>query len=69
MEAVQNYEVSSPFTLGIVQGLAEGSCLIMAAHNQARQIPISLDQLIGSGTWERSQDQEFMEDQAIAQMR
>ena len=41
----------------------------MAAHNQARQIPISLDQLIGSGNWGRSQNQELMEDQAIEQVR
>ena len=49
--AVQNYRVNSPFTLGIVQGLAEGSCLITVAHDQARKSPISLDQLIGSGNW------------------
>ena len=52
-----------------MQGTAEGSCLIVAAHNQARQIPISLDQLIGNGNWGRTQDQEFMEDQAIEQVR
>ena len=37
----------------------------MAAHNQARQIPVSLD----NGNWGRSQDQEFMEDQVIEQVR
>ena len=56
-QAVQNYEVNSPFTLEIVQGLAEGSHLIMVARDQARQIPISLDQLIGNGNWEKIQDQ------------
>ena len=35
-QAVQNYEVNSPFTLEIVQGLAEGSRLIMEAHDQVR---------------------------------
>ena len=35
-QAVQNYGVNSPFTLGTVQGLADGSPLIMAAHDQAR---------------------------------
>ena len=68
-QAVENYEVNSPFTWEIVQGLAEGSHLIMVAHDQARQIPISLDQLIGSGNWGRSQNQELMEDQAIEQVR
>ena len=61
-KAVQKYEVNSPFTLEIVQGLAEGSHLIMVARDQARQIPISLDQLIGSGNWGRTQDQVLMED-------
>ena len=41
----------------------------MVAHDQARQISISLDQLIGSGDWGRTQDQELMEDQAIEQVR
>ena len=68
-QAVQNYGVNSPFTLEIVQGLAEDSHLIMVAHDQARQISISLDQLIGSGDWGRTQDQELMEDQAIEQVR
>ena len=68
-QAVQNYEVNSPFTLEIVQGLAEGSHLIMVAHDQARQVPISLDRLIGSGNWRRTQDQVLMEDQAIEQVR
>ena len=68
-QAVQNYRVNSPFTLGIVQGLAEGSCLITVAHDQARKSPISLDQLIGSGNWGRTQDQVLMEDQAIEQVR
>ena len=67
--AVQNYRVNSPFTLGIVQGLAEGSCLITVAHDQARKSPISLDQLIGSGNWGRTQEQVLMEDQAIEQVR
>ena len=40
-QAVQNYGVNSPLTLEIVQGLAEGSHLIMVAHDQATQIPIS----------------------------
>ena len=52
-----------------MQGLAEGSSLIMVAYNQARQIPISLDQLTGSGNWGRTQDQVLMEDQAIEQVR
>ena len=43
--------------------------MIMVAHDQARQIPISLDQLIGSGNWGRTQDQVLMEDQAIEQVR
>ena len=68
-QAVQNYGVNSPFTLGLVQGLAEGSHLIMMAHDQARQIPISLDQLIDGGNWGRTQDQVLMEDQAIEQVR
>ena len=68
-QAVQNYRVNSPFTLGIVQGLAEGSCLITVAHDQARKSPISLDQLIGSGNWGRTQEQVLMEDQAIEQVR
>ena len=68
-KAVQKYEVNSPFTLEIVQGLAEGSHLIMVARDQARQIPISLDQLIGSGNWGRTQDQVLMEDKAIEQVR
>ena len=68
-QAVQNYEVNSPFTLEIVQGLAEGSHLIMMAHDQARQIPISLDQLIDGGNWGRTQDQVLMEDEAIEQVR
>ena len=68
-QAVQNYEVNSPFTLEILQGLAEGSHLIMVARDQARQIPISLDQLIGSGNWGRTQDQVLMEDEAIEQVR
>ena len=62
-QAVQNYGVNSPFTLEIVQGLAEDSHLIMVAHDQARQIPISLGQLIGSGNWGRTQNQVLMEDQ------
>ena len=68
-QAVQNYGVNSPFTLGLVRGLAEGSHLIMMAHDQARQIPISLDQLIDSGNWGRTQEQVLMEDQAIEQVR
>ena len=68
-QTVQNYGVNSPFTVEIVQGLAEGSHLIMVAHDQARQIPISLDQLIGSGNWGRTQDQVLMEDKAIEQVR
>ena len=68
-QAVQHYGVKSPFTLEIVQGLAEGSHLIMVAHDQDRQIPISLDQLIGSGNWGRTQDQVLREDQAIEQVR
>ena len=40
-QAVQNYRVNSPFTSEVVQGLAEGSHLIMVAHDQATQIPIS----------------------------
>ena len=68
-QAVQNYGVNSPFTLEIVQGLAEGSHLIMVAHDQGRQIPISLDQLVHSGNWGRTQDQVLMEDQAIEQAR
>ena len=35
-QAVQNYGVNSPFTLEIVQGLAEGSHLITVSHDQAR---------------------------------
>ena len=35
-QAVQNYGVNSPFIMGIVQGLAEGSRLIMEAHDQVR---------------------------------
>ena len=35
-QAIQNYGVNSPFTLGIVQGLAEGSHLTMVAHGLAR---------------------------------
>ena len=62
-QAIQNYGVNSPFTLEIVQGLAEDSHLIMVAHDQARQIPISLGQLIGSGNWGRTQNQVLMEDQ------
>ena len=61
-QAVQNYEVNSPFTLRIKQGLPEGSHLIMVAHDQARQSPISLK--LG-----RTQDQVLMEDQAIEQVR
>ena len=68
-QTVQNYGVNSPFTVEIVQGLAEGSHLIMVARDQARQIPISLDQLIGSGNWGETQDQVLMEDQAIEQVR
>ena len=41
----------------------------MVAHDQARQVPISSDQLIGSGNWGRTQDQVLMEDQAIEQVR
>ena len=41
----------------------------MVAHDQSRQIPISLDQLIGSGNWGRTQDQVLMKDQAIEQVR
>ena len=41
----------------------------MVAHDQARQVPISLDRLIGSGNWRRTQDQVLMEDQAIEQVR
>ena len=52
-----------------MQGLAEGSHLILVAHNQARQILISLDQLRGSGNWGRIQDRVLMEDQAIKQVR
>ena len=52
-----------------MQRLAEGSHLIMVSHDQARQSPISLDQLIGSGNWGRTQDQMLMEDQAIEQVR
>ena len=51
-----------------MQGLAEGSHLILVAHNQARQILISLDQLRGSGNWGRIQDRVLMEDQAIKQV-
>ena len=40
----------------------------MVAHYQARQIPISLDQLIGNGNW-RTQDQVLMEGQGIEQVR
>ena len=43
--------------------------MIMVAHDQARQVPISLDRLIGSGNWRRTQDQVLMEDQAIEQVR
>lgn len=80
-QAVENYGVNSPFTVGIVQGIAEGNTLIpadwstlaktvlapgeflqfhtwwqdhaetAAAHNQAGQIPISLEQLMGIGPW------------------
>ena len=35
-QAVQNYGVNSSFTLGILQGLAEGSHLTMVAHGLAR---------------------------------
>ena len=35
-QAVENYEVNSPFTWEIVQGLAEGSHLITVSHDQAR---------------------------------
>ena len=35
-QAIQNYGVNSPFTLGIVQGLAEGSHLTMVAHGLGR---------------------------------
>ena len=35
-QTVQNYGVNSPFTVEIVQGLAEGSHLIMVSHDQAR---------------------------------
>ena len=42
-QAVENYEVNSPFTWEIVQGLAEGSHLIMVAHDQARQILTSFN--------------------------
>ena len=52
-----------------MQGLAEDSHLITVAHGQARQIPISLGQLIGSGNWGRTQDQVLMEDKAIEQVR
>ena len=52
-----------------MQGLAEGSHLILVAHNQATQILISLDQLRGSGNWGRIQDRVLMEDQAIKQVR
>ena len=52
-----------------MQGLAEGSHLIMVAHDQARQIPISLDQLVHSGNRGRTQNQVLMEDQAIEQVR
>lgn len=38
-QAVQIYGVNSPLTLGIVQGLADSSRLIMAAHDQARRSP------------------------------
>ena len=41
----------------------------MVAHYQARQIPISLDQLIGNGNWRRTQDQVLMEGQGIEQVR
>ena len=61
-QAVQNYGVNSPFTVEIVQGLAEGSHLIMVSHDQARQSPISLK--LG-----RPQDQVLTEDQAIEQVR
>ena len=61
-QAVQNHGVNSPCTLGIVQGLAEGSHLIMVSHDQARQSPISLK--LG-----RPQDQVLMDNQAIEQVR
>ena len=61
-QAVQNHGVNSPFTLGIVRGLAEGSHLIMVSHDQARQSPISLK--LG-----RTQDQVLMDNQAIEQVR
>ena len=35
-QTVQNYGVNSPFTVEIVQGLTEGSHLIMVSHDQAR---------------------------------
>ena len=69
-QAVENYEVNSPFTWEIVQGLAEGSHLTVVAYDQARQIPMSLHQLIGSGDWGITQDKQvLMEDQAIEQVR
>ncbi|XP_070102381.1 endogenous retrovirus group K member 9 Gag polyprotein-like [Equus caballus] len=98
-QAVQNYGVNSPFTVGIVQGIAEGNRLIpavwstlaktvlapgeflqfrtwwrdhvetAAAHNQARQIPKPLEQLMGIGPWAGVQNQLRMEDQAIEQLR
>ena len=52
-----------------MQGLAEGSHLVLVAHNQTTQILISLDQLRGSGNWGRIQDRVLIEDQAIKQVR
>ena len=40
--------------------------MTVVAYDQARQIPMSLHQLIGSGDWGITQDKQvLMEDQAI----
>ena len=98
-QAVQNYGVNSPFTKGIVQGVAEGNRMIpadwhsltravlspseylqfkswwqdhaqiTANRNQVRNLPITMEQLLGIGPWSNLQDQLRMNDLAIEQIR
>ena len=98
-QAIQNYGVNSPFTKGIMQGVAEGNHVIpadwhnltravlspgenlqfgswwqdhaqiTANRNQVRNLPITMEQLLGIGPWNNPQDQMRMNDLAIEQIR
>uniref|UniRef100_A0A8D1BRF1 Uncharacterized protein n=1 Tax=Sus scrofa TaxID=9823 RepID=A0A8D1BRF1_PIG len=98
-QAFQNYGVHSPFTKGIMQGVAEGNLMIPADWhnstcavllpseylqfkswwqdhaqttpncNQARNLLITKEQLLGIGPWSDLQDQMRMNHWAIEQIR